>query len=263
MKRLPAIVLAAAAMLAVACSKTPSGVIPPDKMARLVADINVGNAVVETETRDWGNDSLRLALKQSIYARHGVTTEEVDSSLVWYGHNIEVYMDVLDEAEEILQQRISDAEQAGGKSTSAPRPASLDGDSVNLWAGVNVKRNTAADATEFMPFTLFTDRNWDRGDRYTLAVRGVNTRSPLTLVMAADYNDGTTEYVSLSRNSEETQRLLLVLDSAKVATRVYGSIRYVATGDEVSYLDSISLVRTRGRNDNVRARRGQHVTRNR
>ena len=52
-------------------------------------------------------------------------------------------------------------------------------------------------------------------------------------------------------------RLLLVLDSAKVASTVYGSIHYAGAKDEVSYLDSITLVRTRGRNDNVRAREGQ------
>ena len=56
-------------------------------------------------------------------------------------------------------------------------------------------------------------------------------------------------------------RLLLVLDSAKVASTVYGTIHYAALPGEVSYLDSITLVRTRGRNDNVAARQGQHVVR--
>ncbi len=232
-------------------------------MAALMADINVGSAVVEAESKSYPTDSTRLLLKQSIYAHHGVTTEEMDTSLAWYGHHIDIYMEVCDKAEEILQKRIAEAEQAGGKSTAPKRQMSLDGDSVNLWTSVSVKRNTPSDATEFLPFTIFTDRNWERGDRYALSVKGINTRSPITMVMATDYTDGTTEYTSSSGSGDDMRRLTLVLDSTKVATRVYGSIYYSAANGEVSYLDSISLVRTRGRNDNVRARHGQQITRNR
>ena len=245
------------------CGKTPSYVIPVDRMAAVMADINIGNAIVESERSSYPNDSTRLVLMQSIYARHGVTSEQVDTSLVWYGHNIESYMKVCEKAEEILTARIEKAEMAGGKSADSPRPISLDGDSVNLWPGFATRRVTVADASDFMPFSLFTDKNWERGDRYTLSSKGINTRGKVRMFIAADYNDGTTEYISSTNDAEERQRLVLVLDSAKVATRVYGSLFYKASDGEVAYLDSISLVRTRGRNDNVAARKGQLTTRNR
>lgn len=246
---------------ATSCRKTPSHVIPEDKMAALMADVNIGNAIVESERGRYATDSAKMVLMQSIYARHGVTAEQVDTSMVWYGHNIETYVKVCEKAEEILTARIEKAEQAGGKSIGTPSPTSLDGDSVNLWAGTQIRRITGTEASDFQTFSLFTDKNWDRGDRYTLSAKGINTRGSVTMFIAADYNDGTTEYTSLVHPAEDMQRLTFVVDSSKVATRVYGSLFYSGTPGNVAYLDSISLVRTRGRNDNASARRGQLTTR--
>ena len=81
------------------------------------------------------------------------------------------------------------------------------------------------------------------------------------MTIVATYNDGTAEYVTLNEGSEGKKSLTLVLDSAKAATTVYGTIHYAPKPGEVSYLDSISVVRTRGRNDNAAARRGQQTTR--
>lgn len=246
-----------------ACDRTPDYVIPEERMASLMADIYLGDAVVENESKSFGNDSLRKVLKQSIYAKHGVTREDVDTSLYWYGHNIQAYMEMCKRTEEILQARIDEAERAGGKSEKAPRRTSLDGDSVNVWTGVRTRRNSRELVSDFIAFNLSTDKNWERGDRYTLSVKGLNTHRPVTLNMAVEYNDGTTEYRWFTGPAEGMNRLLLVLDSAKVASTLYGTIHYAPDADEVSYLDSIMLVRTRGRNDNVRAREGQKTVRNR
>lgn len=81
------------------------------------------------------------------------------------------------------------------------------------------------------------------------------------MTLAVTYNDGTAEYVTLEQGSEGRKSLTLVLDSAKAATTVYGAIHYAPRPGEISYLDSISVVRTRGRNDNVKAREGQLTTR--
>ncbi len=245
------------------CRKTPSYVIPEDKMAELIADINVGNAIVDADRGQFRDDSSRMVLMQSIYARHGVDAARVDTSLEWYGHNLEKYVKVCEKAEEILTARIEKAEQAGGQTQQTQSATVLDGDSVNLWPGVLTLRIAGSPASDFQSFMLASDRSWDRGDRYTLSAKGVNTRGNVTMFLAADYNDGTTEYISSVMPAGNAASLLFVVDSSKVASRVYGSLYYHGSEGEVSYLDSITLVRTRGRNDNVAARRGQYVSRNR
>lgn len=76
------------------CDSTPDYVIPPKKMAELMADIHTGEAVVESNNRSFPNDSVKKTFMQSIYLKHGVTSQEVDTSLYWYGHNLNKYMDV-------------------------------------------------------------------------------------------------------------------------------------------------------------------------
>lgn len=250
-------------MMLMACSSTPDYVIPQSRMAELMADLYIGDAVVEAESHKFSDDSLRKVLMQSIYAKHGVTREQVDTSLYWYGHNMQEYMEVCNKTEELLQTRIDEAERAGGKAERSPRVMSLDGDSVDVWPGIKMRRNTVDIPSDFISFNITSDKNWERGDRYTLSVKGINTHRPVTMNMAVDYNDGTTEYNWFSGPAEGMNRLLLVLDSAKVASTVYGAIYYSAADKEISYLDSISLVRARGHNDNVSARQGQKTTRSR
>ncbi|MDE6458729.1 MAG: DUF4296 domain-containing protein, partial [Muribaculum sp.] len=80
-----------AALLFLSCDRTPDYVISPDDMASLLVDIHKGEGVVDLNSSAYRGDSARKVLKQSRYMRHGVTAEQVDTSLEWYGHNIEKY----------------------------------------------------------------------------------------------------------------------------------------------------------------------------
>lgn len=262
MRALPASVLTAAAILC-ACSKIPGGVIEPDTMSNLLADIYIGETVIDQLPQSYLTDSSRRVLQQSIYMKHGVTAAEFDSSLYWYGQHLDEYMEVCRNTEKILQQRIDHTEKLAGQTAEThTAPTSIDGDSVNLWKGTPYRRTSVSQASDYATFVLHTDKNWERGDRYTISVTPLLASGPVTLSLAADYNDGTTEY-NVKRITPEAgaATLRLVLDSAKVATSVYGYILYTPREGEVSYLDSITLVRTRGQNDNVAARRGQMTTR--
>lgn len=263
MRMLPAVILAiAAGMLSQGCRKQPANIIPTEKMAHVMADVYVGEAVMESSPQLFPTDSARRAFKQAIFARNGVTTAEVDTSLFWYGYNTEEYLKVCERTEEIIHERIAEAESKGAKAASTTRSMSIDGDSVNLWSGPSAIRNSLQNPTDYITFSIPRDKNWERGDRYTLSGKGILTHHPIEMVLAVDYNDGNTEYVTLRRDaSERTQRLTLVLDSMKTATSVYGYVHYKPSDGEVSYLDSLSLVRTRGKNDNKKARANQLHTR--
>ncbi|MCM1163207.1 MAG: DUF4296 domain-containing protein [Muribaculaceae bacterium] len=242
------------------CSDTPKGIIGIDKMAHLLADVYVGEATIESNGQQFSTDSARRALKQTIFKKHGVDIAQVDTSLYWYGQHVDKYMKVCEQTEEILQARIADAEKRGA--TSGVKASNLDGDSVNLWNGPSMRRITPGAPSDFITFSISRDRNWERGDRFTLSSHGVLTRTPATMMIAVDYSDGTSEYISSNHRIDElTGHLTLTLDSTKTGSTVYGYIRYVPQEGEVSYIDSISLVRTRGMNNNKQARQNQHSAR--
>ncbi|MDE6826066.1 MAG: DUF4296 domain-containing protein, partial [Paramuribaculum sp.] len=85
------ILLTALSAVAGGCNPAPDGVLSPDEMAEVLADIHIGESVSETERRVFNNDSIRRVLKQSILMKHGLNSETFDSSLMWYGQHIDLY----------------------------------------------------------------------------------------------------------------------------------------------------------------------------
>ena len=105
MKHLSAIIAIIAILVGItACDKTPNGIISERKMTNLLVDINKATALIDLNPDKYYNDSLKLMLKQSVFAKHGITKELYDSSMVWYAHNIEVYQDVCKRVVEKLQK---------------------------------------------------------------------------------------------------------------------------------------------------------------
>ena len=86
----------ASMMVLAACSKTPGYVISEGKMAEIMADLHTGEAVVDANSSTFRKDSVKQAFMQSICMRHGVTTQQLDTSLYWYGQNIQEYIKVYD-----------------------------------------------------------------------------------------------------------------------------------------------------------------------
>ena len=91
-----------ACMVLCACNKVPSEIIQPDEMALLMADVHTSESVIELNWDQFRSDSAKQVLKESVYAAHGVSAEQVDSSLAWYGRNIPYYMYVYDNTIAIL-----------------------------------------------------------------------------------------------------------------------------------------------------------------
>lgn len=247
-----------AAALMAGCSRTPSGIIPPDRMASLMADIHRGDAVVELDSRSFRDDSTRRALKQSILMKHGVSQAEFDSSLMWYGRNMPLYVEVYDDVvasleDDIRKARVSKDSRIGfGGSRRI-----LDGDTVDLWTGSKSARISPATASEFITFHLSSDRTWDRGDSYHLSTVTSGSRSASTRTIVVEYLDGSAEYVVDNQGGDGYHVTDIYLNPDKEASRIYGSIHCVPAAGEVVFVDSISLIRTRQQPADTLARRGQ------
>lgn len=243
-KAIELIVIMVVALMAAACNGTPSGVLKPDKMRRLLVDLHKGDAVVESNRALYNDDSLRRVFKQSVLQKHGVTPEELDSSMMWYGNHLDKYIEIYDGVIADLEEQVADAQKLGIKQTEPARMV-VDGDSVNIWPGIIGRRFAPAMASDYITFALTSDRNWERGDSYLLRLKSIANNRPVDINIAADYTDGTTEYISRSLSGEGWKDLRLSLDSTKVAVNIYGAIHYAPAPGEVAYIDSISLVRTR------------------
>lgn len=238
---------AAVTIVAMACTSRPDDVLDKESMAAVLADLHKGEGVVQSNQREFPSDSAKRVFRQSIFARHGVTSDDVYRSLDWYGYHIEQLDEVYARTVEMLEGELEEAKANIGSASELGKVSdvSMDGDSVDVWSGVRSRRFSRNMPSDFIRFDLNSDRYWDRGDVYTMRAKLIDTNRPVTYVIAVDYFDGSTEYLTRTLSGTGWQEVGMALDSAKVAHQIYGYIMYEPGDREVAYVDSISLMRTR------------------
>lgn len=244
MRSLPAGALAACAVLmGGACKRVPEYVIQPEEMAVLMADVRMADAVLTAQSRAYADPAKKLALKQAVLERNGVTQEQFDTSLMWYGHNIGKYQEVTDRSIEILEERLKEANvRAAGEAAMT-----VAGDSVDIWNGPAVFSLSRRSPSEYISFSYDSDQNWEQGDIYTLRSRFVVPPAEASWNMTAEYDDGAIDIIqgSMSVTEPRKQEIILVTDSTRRAVRIGGWMHVSPEGNRPVIMDSVSLVRRR------------------
>lgn len=233
-----------AMLILAACGSEPSGVIPQDDMAELLADIHEGEAVVDINFRQYTDDSARLAIRQAILKKHDVTAEEFDSSLMWYGHNLDVYKNVYDNVITILEERQQQAQEEARKAGEQLIAA---GDSVDVWTrphSLIFEKQRTGDCV-LLTFSYPADSEMKVGDCYYWRLMMLNSKEPAEAFIAVDYKDGSGEYQMQRAMPETLLNLTLQTDSIREPSRVYGYLRYNMASEKCVFVDKISLSRAR------------------
>ncbi len=83
-----------ATTLLAACSKVPDGILSEKKMQGVLTDMLLAEAMVNVDYNTYKSDTMKLALYESVFRKHDITQAVYDSSLVWYGRNLDIYMEV-------------------------------------------------------------------------------------------------------------------------------------------------------------------------
>lgn len=251
MRRTPLQTLAAAAvmLLALSCSRVPRHVIGPDEMASLLADIHVGEAVVEMNHAAYRTDSAKQTLLHSVLERHGVSDRNLDTSMDWYSHNLTRYMEVYDKTIELLEKRIA---ETGNR--IAAENVSIAGDSVDIWTGPQSLRLSRRSPSRFVTFAIGYDENRERGDQYTWRMKFTNHNEATVWGMTVRYADGSQETTVANVAADGWNELRLLTDSTRTATDVAGYMMVEPRGASTSWADSIMLVRSRVSPDNYHLR---------
>lgn len=227
------------------CKRTPGYVIKSDEMSALLADMHMAEAVVENNYGNYASDSARMALKQAVLESHGVTLEQFDTSLVWYGHNIDDYLNVYDGVIERLQARQSAA------SSASVLAMSIGGDSAEVWPGSRYMVLSKRLPSPMVGFDIKQDDNFEQGDIYTFRIKVLdNPSAKVKWTMAADYSDGRLDVLNLNISPSQSgwSEVSFVTDSTRTLDRIRGHFE-VETDDASQsgeiWVDSISLVRRR------------------
>lgn len=247
--RMLTLAVLAAAVVLCACKRVPDHVIQPDDMAELLADIHTAESAVDLNYQKFVTDSSRKVVKQAIFKKHGVTAQQFDTSMVWYGAHLDRYMDVYDHVDEILQKRLEHNTAVASQQASL----SLAGDSVDVWAGSRRFAMDNKSETHNIFFSSARDANWEKGDMYTWRAKIMNNPGQSAWKFVTEYSDGTLEVLNTSFSAEGWQEMSFYTDSTRQPERIYG-VMIIGNQDRPLYIDSMQMVRKRLDTDKYRMR---------
>lgn len=250
-----------AATIIASCDKAPNGVIKESDMAHVIAEFAKANALIEQNAAMFPDDSSKLALKQSILKKYGADLAMYDSSLVWYAHNLKTYSEVSDKALKLLEKEANVKHSAnstmngsggpfppggGNRQSGQRRVFPTEGDSANLWKEPQQWMLTSAMSSGgYITWDYAPDRESRKGDIYSLNFKMLSASGNSTKVMLAiDYHDGTTTYISRPTSTFGWTSFTLQADTTRSVKRIYGFIKCGINVHSVTFIDSIYLLRT-------------------
>lgn len=246
------IILLSASVLTTACRRTPEGILDEAQMTDLLVDIYKSESIIELERSRYYPDSIKKALKQSVYLRHGVTPEQVDESYQWYGHHIEDYLKIHDNVISQLENEI--------ETQSGTKIIFQEGDSIDVWPTFKVIRQSEFSPQSIYAFNLNIDDSFKRGDNFNLqfTIIDPSNAARITSALFAEYQNNTTDFKYIETSFPDSKSSLrLVLDSLSDISAIHGYIRINNPLNKPVYIDSISLTRTRKQAANYNLRHSQ------
>jgi len=78
------------ALLLSACNK--SKVLSEKQMEDVLFDLHIADAIISDNYRDFLTGEKKQELYASVFQKHGITQEQFDTSLVWYGLNLDKFL---------------------------------------------------------------------------------------------------------------------------------------------------------------------------
>lgn len=216
------------------CSKRPKDILSEDKMVAVMADLQVAEAYERAgDTNDFLKGKNREILGKSILLQHGVSSEEMDSTLAWYGRNMDEYSKLYKKIDIELNKRQLKYARAAGESEN-------EGPSADLWPygrHFAIDNNTYSDGlvvnipvTELQP-----------GDKITwkMATQGATAR---LLTLGVDYDNGTAEISKVNnRGFEKWVEASIQTDTALTVNRIFAIARFEHSNPRV-FIDSVQLI---------------------
>ncbi len=219
-------------MLLSSCDKRPKGVLSDDEMVRLIADIEVAEVYMQQHNSGYYNDSVRDSAVQWALERHGLTKADFDSTMTWYGRNIDEYRDLYGKVDVELAAR--QRAVTGMEDTDIV--------STDLWPYSRHMIVPANGSSDGLSFSLPSE-DIQKGDRITWKMR-LKGLSSGNILLGVDYDNGTSSYSYQSQNGMSKGEVMLQTDSALQVRRVYGYVRANDVSSLPMWIDSISLKRT-------------------
>lgn len=223
------ILILGAAIILAACSGRPSGVLSDSKMSDLLADLEIAQAYADSH-HDFDSDSMRKVLRQSVLIKHGVSQQQLEATLTWYGRNIEKYTKLQDDVANRIRKRQTahlDVDNSSGKA------------SEGLWQYPKMMRSTLLSSYDGIVASMPAG-DIEKGATIELSGFVVQPSYGVKLIFGVSYPDGVTSMVKMPLGLGSFA-VKLQTDSARVANRIFSIIKNESGQSGNIVVDSLRL----------------------
>ena len=228
---------------AASCSKVPSGILPEKKMKDVFIDMQLAENIINTNYQAYADSSHKGALYQAVFRKHNITQAVYDSSLVWYGKNLDILMRIYDLALNEINEQIRDLGDV--QANAAP---SANQDSVNIWPRRDYLTLQPEALFNGTVFDIRPEKEYMSGSIFVLSMHiwGISPQMRHTpeVRISAELTD-TTLVINKKIINDGPQEIILRTLPARRTQRVYGYIRMDKAGAAYHkiYIDSLRLIR--------------------
>jgi len=211
-------------LLMVACSRAPRGIITEKKMQQLLTDMHLADAMISSDPMTFQNDEDKKALYQCVFEKHRVTQAIYDSSLVWYGKNLDVYMQVYNMALIDVKKKIEKIKPIEPDKVLMPNA-----DMVDIWSISKYHEFSPSSLSNSLIFNFIPEEEYSSGSIFVLGLQVMGLvsgiQSPVDVHLCAEQID-TTIFVNNKIMNDGFYEMIIRTNPIRKVKRVYGYIRF-------------------------------------
>lgn len=223
--------LAATMLLSMACDRRPAGVLSEGKTTEVLSDLQVAEAYIQMHGGEYSGIEARRALKLQILKDHGVTEEEFDKTIDWYGHNIDRYSK--------LYEKVARRIESSKRDMEGTADASVESKDLNsLWPYSQMTMLSELSTSDGIRFSL--SPSFSKGDKIEWSMR-LSKVANIDVLLGVEYSDGGMSYSQRSFGGSQKVSMKLQTDSTKEVRRLFGSLTVADRTSLPLWIDSIAV----------------------
>ncbi|MCH5228484.1 MAG: DUF4296 domain-containing protein [Muribaculaceae bacterium] len=214
--------------LLLSCSDRPRNVLPEKKMVNLLVDMELAEAYATTQLSPSSKEKVELGKK--VLELHGVSEETLDTTLAWYGRNMDEYSELFDKVDKEIQKR----RELYTEDLHQPVKGM-----INIWPYPSHLILSDLSGYDNISFSI-PSPDIKKGDILKLSFFMPNAAG-LKSTFGVEYSDGNGEATVLNLSGKKNLEMELQSDSGKTVSRIFGTIHIKEKQALPLFIDSISI----------------------
>lgn len=220
-------------ILLYSCSKRPKGILTENQTIELLSDLQLAASYSDQHIYGSTRDSARIKLAWGVMRQHQVSQAEFDSTLAWYGKNIDEYERVLEKVKVSIEKKRKQAIIEQERETMQ--------DNNDLWI-TSPNMILSSLGKDILTFSI-DNPEIETGDNVLWTLR-MQQAPQYYLLLGAEYEDGHVRYITNTGSSKSKLEVALQTDTSSIPIRLFGQIGLSDRSVLPIYIDSISLKRS-------------------